>query len=295
MRARTLFLSTLLCTSVMGAPTQCAGIYYGNEAPDILNQNLTQKARELCFSSFAVMHSGLARSPLWSAEHLFGSKLSTKVERTNNFHPEERLPLDERSELADFAHSGYDRGHMANARDQDNEQSESESFSLANMIMQDHQNNTTLFSATEDATRKLAKQKGELYVITGPLFIGNNLKVVNGRVLVPTKIFKAIYEPSSGQGAAYLENNAPGDDYQVISIAQLEQMAGIRLFPKMSDAAKKTPMSLPEPKLRGDSADNTQSGIQNKFVDYGQTKSAEYGEALKGIGRLAEKYIKGFH
>ena len=253
MKLVTLFATSIVATlSLCAAPTQCGNaVYFANEAPDILNTKLTAKTKELCYSAFAVMHSGVARSPLWSAEHLYGIKLGTKVDRTNDFHPEERLSSDERSELSDYAHSGYDRGHMAPARDFNTLQSESECFTLANMVPENSENNRGIWADIEGATRELAKIKNELYVITGPLFIGSNIQRLNGRVFIPTKIYKAIYDPSSGQGAAYLVDNAPGRDYKVVSIAQIEQLAGIRLFPKMSASAKQTPMILPPPQTHG--------------------------------------------
>jgi endonuclease G len=251
-----LFKSLILISSfyysfLLAAPTSCGGIYYGNSAPDILNTKLTPKTKELCYSEFAVMHSGLSRTPLWSAEHLFGSKLSTKVERSNDFHPEDRLSANDRAELADYTRSGYDRGHMSPARDFNTPQSESECFTLANMVPQDHDNNTKLWSGLEEATRSLAKQRGELYVITGPIFMGTALKRIGGRVLVPTKIYKAIYDTASGQGAAYLVDNTPGNNYQVVSIAQIEQLSNIKLFPNMTATAKQTPMALPTPQMHG--------------------------------------------
>jgi endonuclease G, mitochondrial len=82
-------------------------------------------------------------------------------------------------------------------------------------------------------------------VITGPIFSGSALKRLNGRVLVPTHIFKAIYDPSRKQAAAYLVANAEGERYTVISIAELEELAGISLFPALANAAKKSPMALP--------------------------------------------------
>jgi len=246
-----LLVSLILSTLLSASPTSCKGIYYGNSAPDILNAKLTPKTKELCYSEFAVMHSGLSRTPLWSAEHLYGSKLSTKVERSNDFHPEDQLRADERAELADYARSGYDRGHMAPARDFNTPQSESECFTLANMVPQDHDNNTKLWSWLEEATRSLAKQRGELYVITGPIFMGTALNRIGGRVLVPTKIYKAIYDPASGQGAAYLVDNAPGNNYQVVSIAQIEQLSNIKLFPKMSASSKQSLMALPAPQMHG--------------------------------------------
>jgi endonuclease G len=174
--------------------------------------------------------------------------LRSKSERTNDFHPEEQLSLNNRAELDDYSYSGYDRGHMAPSADMPNEQAQHESFSLANMIPQVPGNNRGIWSSIEATIRHLANQKEQLYIITGPLFIGNDLKHIGGRVLVPTKIYKAIYDPASGQGAAYLVDNAEGDSYRVISITKLEKISGIRHFPKMSPSAKQTPMSLPEPR-----------------------------------------------
>lgn len=249
MNPKIFLLSFILFSSLLvAAPTSCGNTYYAGEAPDVFNTKLIPKTKELCYSSFAVMHSGISRTPLWSAEHLTREQLRSKSERTNDFHPEEQLSLNDRAELDDYSHSGYDRGHMAPSADMPNEQSQHESFSLANMIPQAPGNNRGIWSSIEATTRHLTNQKGQLYIITGPLFIGNDLKRIGGRVLVPAKIYKAIYDPASGQGAAYLVDNAEGDSYRVISISELEKISGIRHFPKMSPSAKQTPMSLPEPR-----------------------------------------------
>lgn len=257
--------SLLLSSALFCAPTQCDGLYYGNEAPDILNAKLLPKTKELCYSSFALMHSGVSRTPLWSAEHLTKERLRQKSKRTNDFHPEERLKGDERAELSDYARSGYDRGHMAPAADMGNKKSQHECFTLANMVPQNPENNRGIWSAIESATRYLTNQKGELYVITGPIFSGSQIKRIGGRVLVPTKLYKAIYDPTSGQGAAYIVANSASNDYEVISIARLEQMSGLDLFPKMSSSAKQNTMDLPDPQeRRGGSYNNT----TNKDIIY---------------------------
>lgn len=250
-----LLLSIFLNTGIaLAAPTQCLGIYFGNEAPDILNTKLAAKTKELCYSSdFAVMHSGISHTGLWSAEHLFAENLKIKIERSNNFHPEQRLNPDERAELQDYAGAyGFDRGHLANARDMHTEQGMQESFSLANCIPQASLKNRGVFSSIEEATRYLCRKKGELYVITGPIFTGNKLQRIGGRVLIPTMVYKAIYDPASGQGGAYLISNDNSDsyEYQVLSIAELERLSGVRVFPLMDNTAKQTPMWLPEPRMR---------------------------------------------
>src|SRR3712207_8600601 len=52
-----------------------------------------------------------------------------------------------------------------------------------------------------------------------------------GRVLVPTHVFKAVYDPQTQTSAAYLAENKSGDDYEVVSVRRLEEMAGIEIFP----------------------------------------------------------------
>lgn len=247
----------LLSATLHANSTRCDGIYYANNAPDILNNKLTAKTDELCFSSFAVMHSGISRTPLWSAEHLTRDHLQSKSKRANNFHPEEHLNPNLRAELRDYAHSGYDRGHMAPAADMPTSQAQHECFTLANMVPQNGDNNRGIWASIEESTRELTKQKGELYVITGPLFIGKSLQRIGGRVLVPTKIYKAIYDPYSTKAAAYIVDNTAGENYQVISIAQLEQLSGINFFPKMDEYSKNTAMNLPNPLVKNKHIRNT--------------------------------------
>jgi len=245
MPLKILLLSSIITFSLFASPTSCANIYLNNDAPDILNTKLTKSTKELCYKEFAVIHSGVSKTPLWSAEHLTRNTLSGKADRSNDFHAEERLSHDERAELNDYAHTGYDRGHMAPSADFIDPQSNQECFTLANMVPQIHNNNAGIWSHIESATRYLTKKVGEVYIITGPIYAGSNVQRIGGRVLVPTKIFKAIYVPSSGQGAAYLTDNIEGNNYQVLSIAEIEKLTGINLFPKMNQGAKQHAMELP--------------------------------------------------
>jgi len=206
------------------------------------------KTKELCFEAFVVMHSGVAKTPLWSAEYLTATAIDADIPRKNKFHEETRLPINERAQINDYAKSGYDRGHMSPSADMPTESAQADSFSLANMVPQDHNNNTGIWSSIESATRYLAKKEGSLYIITGPIFKGDIRAIGNG-VLIPTMIYKIIYSPKQQKAAAYLTNNAPpGREYQVISIKELEALTGISFFPKMSEEKKAQLLSLPEPK-----------------------------------------------
>ena len=136
---------------------------------------------------------------------------------------------------------------MSPSADMANPQAQHDSFTLANMVPQNQENNRGIWAHIEGATRNLAKDRGEIYVVTGPIFIGSNIQRIGGRVLIPSKLYKAIYDPSSGFAGAYIVDNASGNNYKVISIAELEQLSGVKLFPKLSATAKQNAMRLPEP------------------------------------------------
>lgn len=198
------------------------------------------------------MHSGITKTPLWSAEYLTKEKIAAPLKRKDKFHPESRLSPSERSELSDYAKSGYDRGHMTPSADMGTDSAQEDSFSLSNIIPQNHQNNTGIWSAIEGATRHLANKEGGVFVITGAMFKGDKLKAIGkNNVLVPSHVYKVIFSPKQQKGAAYLCDNAPGDAYKVVSIAEIESLAGINFFPKLSKAQKEKILELPIPKKRG--------------------------------------------
>ncbi|VVE31999.1 DNA/RNA non-specific endonuclease [Pandoraea anhela] len=235
------------------AASACGNHYWSGTAPDVTNSTMTRAAREVCFSAFGVMHSGVTRTPLWSAEHLTRANLSDarQISRVNSFHAESQLPPGERAELRDYVRSGYDRGHMAPSADMPDAQAQSESFSLSNMVPQNSENNRYLWAGIESSVRKLAQDRGELFVITGPLFKGKTITQVGDRVMVPTQLFKVVYDPKRKQAGAYLVANEATGDCSVVSVAELEKLAGIDFFPGMPASVKQTAMSLPAPKAAG--------------------------------------------
>ncbi|MBK4717583.1 DNA/RNA non-specific endonuclease [Azospirillum sp. YIM DDC1] len=264
-----LVLFTLPATADAAA-TACPAHYAGAVAPDLINPKLAAKTRELCYSAFAVLHSGVTRTPLYAVEHLTRDSVAAAkgLERpeASAFHAETALPRDERAELADYKRSGFDRGHMAPNGDMPMAKAQHESFSLANMIPQVGESNRGIWSAIEGATRHLGNTRGEVYVVTGPVFQGSNLQRIGGRVLVPTHVFKAIYDPRRREAAAYLVPNAPGNEYQRISIAELEDVTGIAVFPSISAEAKASPMSLPEPRAPGRGRKKDEPGFSESNV-----------------------------
>ena len=115
-------------TASLAAPAGCPQFFPHGSAPDLVNPKLLPKTRKICYSAFAVLHSGITRTPLWAAEHLTRNGLDAAVatERKDTFHEDPRLPTDERADLDDYARSGFDRGHLAPAADMPDEQAQHE-------------------------------------------------------------------------------------------------------------------------------------------------------------------------
>lgn len=227
----------------------CDGLFWQQQAPVFTNPKLATKTQQICYRDFAVMHSGLTRTGLWVAEMLTPAKLDQgkAVARKDQFHPDPNVSPADRAELKDYAKSGFDRGHLAPAADMSTIEAQYESFSLANMAPQLPKHNRITWESIESATRKLAYQRGQLYVVTGVLFQGQQLQQINRRVLVPTHFYKAIYDPKQQAGAAYLSPNQEQGEIQTISLAELEKLSGLNAFPSVSANVKAQRLNLPTP------------------------------------------------
>ena len=66
--------------------------------------------------------------------------------------------------------------------------------------------------------------------------------------MVPTKLFKAVYDPLRKEAGAYLIDNTADAQPQKISITELEKVAGISIFPSVEENVKSRLMRLPNPK-----------------------------------------------
>ena len=249
-RAAWLVSLVLLCGQALAREQNCAPHFVDGAAPRLLEPRWEERAALLCFEAFAVLHSGQTRTALWSAEYLSAERLqqARAIRRIDAYHAEDRLPRAQRAELEDYQRSGFDRGHLTPSADMPTRQAQEESFSLANIVPQDRNNNQNLWASIEERVRGLTRQRGELYIITGPLFEDETIERINRRVRVPSHLYKAVYDPARREGGAYIAPNRAGDAYEIVSLAELERRSGIRLFPTLSDAVKEKPPQLPPPR-----------------------------------------------
>lgn len=136
--------------------------------------------------------------------------------------------------------------HMSPNGDMSNRSAQAESFSLANMVPQVHANNAGICAGIEGAARQLALSEGEIYVISGPAFIGGNIGRI-GNVLVPTHLWKVLYSPAQRRAGAYLITNDDTRGYSSVTVSDLEKMIGVNLLPGLSQKIRDNGMELPKP------------------------------------------------
>ncbi len=191
--------------------------------------------RELCFTAFAILHSGQTKTPVFVAERLNRRMLEAAkgVPRTDRFFADARLPAAERAELNDYRGSGYSRGHMAPAGNMATPEAMAQSFSLANMVPQDQRQNAGPWSRIEEDTRQYAmRASGDIYIFTGPVYAQRPETIGPGKVAVPSHVFKLVHDPATGRSWAHWQQNSP--DAQAgapISYEELVRRTGLKLLP----------------------------------------------------------------
>ena len=191
---------------------------------------------------------------MWSAEDLTADRVrkaaSLRRPQSNAFHSEGNLSTSDRSDIADYRASGYDRGHMSPNADMSSSEAQQESFSLANIVPQDPCNNEVLWEGIESAVRALALAQDEVFVVTGPAFRGETLQSLHERVIVPTHLFKAVYIPARNAAGAYWAPNDASQHWETKTIAELNTLTGMDIFPGLDANVKSALFSLPAPTPR---------------------------------------------
>lgn len=249
-RAFVALVTLCLAGAVNASDTACPQFFQGEQAPDLVDGSLAERTTVICNEAYSLIASGITKGPLWSAEHLTAAQVADAQDtpRKDAFHAEAGIPVADRAELADYKGSGYDRGHMTPSGDEPDAAAQKQSFSLANMVPQNHTLNTGKWERIETTLRTMATEDGDVYVVTGPAFDGPTPDTIGAdAVVVPNYTWKAIYAPGEGGAAAWRCSNLDAPVCAVVSIDTIIDETGIDPFPSLSATVKANPISLPLP------------------------------------------------
>ena len=133
--------------------------------------------------------------------------------------------------------------------DMPNTTSQYQSFSLANMVPQNSCNNEIIWKAIETLVRNYVLANGNVYVVTGPIFDFPTKTIGTHKILVPTRLFKAIYDPAKNAMIIVVTANDNVQTYQTITADDLQKTEQINVFPAVKNPS---PLVLPPlPHLSG--------------------------------------------
>jgi endonuclease G len=144
-------------------------------------------------------------TPNWVSWHLNSSWVGP-VKRSNTFRPDPDLPPQwVQVSPRDYVNTGFDKGHMCNSGDRTrDQQSNSQTFLMSNMVPQSPKNNEHTWEALERYSRELAAKGDELYIVSGPSGQGGDgkngpLETIpvtrggkSGVIVVPALVWKVI-------------------------------------------------------------------------------------------------------
>lgn len=202
----------------------------------------------VCHKRFVLMHNNTARSPDWVIERLKKTELTNAFDRPEkSFEQEDSVRPSARARDEDYTKTKakFARGHMAPSEDFNNNESDmKESFVLSNAVPQvGAKFNSAIWGQLEGEVRKAAVERGEIFVITGPVrglgarrarsipksanacgsalvldgpqqarvcdANNRNSNVACGAagVVVPVGVFKIIYDPAAETAYAFILPN----------------------------------------------------------------------------------------
>ena len=209
--------------------------------PDSLSSEIIER---ICYT---MSYNRTTRQPNWVMWELDGGHvMKRKDDVWNEYREDLSLDAEYRSTLADYASSGYDRGHMCPGCDCNwNDDGRDETFLLSNMCPQNPNLNRGDWKEIEIACRKWAKTYGSIYIVCGPIFFKSqeHERIGPNRIPVPEAFFKVILYAgtSSPKGIGFICRNTDGNrkkDFYVNSIRQVERVTGYKFFVNLDDSIK---------------------------------------------------------
>ena len=196
----------------------------------------------VCHTRFVLLHNNENKAPAWVIEPLNKKQVSGTNTRPEGkkFAPEASVCASAQAKDKDYTNSKMDRGHQAASADfSSSGKLMDETFVLSNAVPQKGLGfNRGIWKEFEALVRKLTKDRGELYVITGPIYAdgdgnipditkknnackteikfeapkrpaicGASTKCGDAGVAVPVGLFKIFYDPASKRANAYVLPN----------------------------------------------------------------------------------------
>jgi endonuclease G, mitochondrial len=235
----------------------------------------------------------------WVAYRLSKQKLIKVAQRTDKFIEDPSIQSGSATNL-DYLKSGYDRGHLAPAADMAwSIQAMRESFYFSNMSPQLPSFNRGIWKNLEEQVRKWADEKGELFIVTGPVLEDSLPYIGINKVSIPKLYYKVILQIDSStmHALGFLipnENSTkPFSDY-LVSVDSVEKITGINFFHHLPDSIedKLEKQICLTYWLNNNTSSNTNDTIQTKYSPIKCMGITQKGNGCKNNAKKGKSYCK---
>lgn len=199
-----------------------------------------QQEQIIRHTGYTVSYNKELKLPNWVSYELTREETKGKERRSNRFIAD---PLVKGiiATNADYARSGYDKGHMAPAADMKwSPQAMKESFYFSNMCPQHPQLNRRGWKNLEEKIRDWAIADSAIIIICGPIITKQPKTIGKNKVAVPQQYFKVILSPfvRPMRAIGFLFNNRqalePLSTYAV-TVDSIERLTNMDFFASLPD------------------------------------------------------------
>ena len=199
----------------------------------------TQGVTPICRQAYLVGYDAAAKLPKYVTYELLPQNALGCVARTNAFAADQSVPNG--ATPADYAGTGYDKGHMSPDGDLSwDVQVEFESFLMTNMSPQAGSLNRGIWKLLETSVRGWAVQRGQSYTVYVGGLYGPGDKTIGKGVVVPHGFYKIVINNQTKEIAGWgFPHTAPypnlGNDLTKfrVPVATIMKDAGVQFaFPQ---------------------------------------------------------------
>ncbi|WP_139959499.1 DNA/RNA non-specific endonuclease [Flavicella sediminum] len=200
-----------------------------------------KKGEHIQHSYYALQYSETHEQAYWVSYKLTPNFINGTTKRTNKFKPDP-LISSQSAQLKDYAHSGYDRGHLAPAGSMNkNTTAMNESFYMSNMSPQHPSFNRGIWKKLETQIRYWTYDSDSLFVVTGPILKNIEKTIGINKVAVPKYYYKVLLQFKHNQvnSLGFLLENKPSKAHlstKAVSIDSIEKVSGIDFNYALNDS-----------------------------------------------------------
>ena len=206
----------------------------------------------LCRLAYVLSYNTAHRTPDWVAYHLTTKEIHGNFLRTKDFQPDPELSADDRAVISDYRGSGYVPGQLVPAKDMIwNARAIDESYLLSSVVPLNPGMAHGIWQTLQQKVRDWVQARGELYIVTGPIYDGSPKTIGANHLAVPTACYEVVFDPVQVSAIAFIipnrtENPQNLPDF-ITSIRTVEKRTGLDFLPLLNDGVKMLVASNPSP------------------------------------------------